>query len=359
MAGHFLLSPGARNCNLRTVDAMTENDAYATFLRLRWNYGGKQRCPACGKVDHHYQVSGRRQFRCKVKGCGKSFSATSGTKFADRKLTFKALLRGIVIFVTNSKGLSAIAFSNLMGVAYATGFTMQHKLRESLWSTRDLTPLQGLIHIDGAHFCGRPRKTDRGRGKKKMKASQRLRISDVASAYHRNRRIVIVLRELYTRNDEGGKPHPVKGMGARRTIVEFTKGESAENVMALAHRYIQPGSTVMTDELASYNEYGRLFDHLTVDHDKEFSTPDGVNNNQAESFWARMKRMVRGQMHRITPHYLAEYANETAWREDTRTMTQRDRVEILLKKALCSGRSRWWRGYWQGTHRAGDLQFVP
>ena len=158
MAGHFLLSKDARNFNLRTVDAMTEEQVYAMFLQFRWNHGGKQVCPDCGAVEHHYVIKGRRQWRCKAKGCSRTFSATSGTKFADRKLDFKNILRGLVIFITNSKGISAPAFSNLLGVACSTGFVLLQKLRESLWQTRDLTPLSGTVHMDGAHFCGRPRK---------------------------------------------------------------------------------------------------------------------------------------------------------------------------------------------------------
>lgn len=359
MAGHFLLSPSARNFSFRALDRLSDDDAHALFVRLRWaKYDGKQVCPQCGAIDHHYVIRGRRQWRCKDKGCGATFSVTSGTKFADHKLPFKELLRGIIVLATSAKTMSAVQFINLMGLSYSTGFTFFHKLREALWATRDLTPLQGLIHVDGAHFCGRPRKPNRRRSMTKTR-SQRARLTNDATAFHPNRRIVIVLRELYTQNDSKGKPQPIKGKGAKRTIVVFAKGESADVVMALAHKYIKPGSRVQTDELASYNGYGKLFDHRTVNHDIEFCTSAGVNNNQAESFWTRMRRMVWGQLHRITPHYLAEYANETAWREDNRRKSQRERVEDILVRALCSGRSRWWTGYWQGTHRAGDLQFIP
>lgn len=144
-----------------------------------------------------------------------------------------------------------------------------------------------------------------------------------------------------------------------RTIVEFAKGESADVVNRLAHRCIEEDTVVMTDELASYNDFGRDYDHRTVNHNVQFCTKSGVNNNQAESFWTRVRRMVWGTTHRITAHYLAEYANEMAWREDVRRCSQREKLENLLRKALTSGLSRWWLGYWQGTHRTGDLEFTP
>ena len=203
--------------------------------------------------------------------------------------------------------------------------------------------------MDGAHLCGRPRKPNSRNKLTKKWLPPRARLTNDATGYHPNRRIVIVLRELY----------PGKGKGACRTIVEFAKGESADVVNALAQRYIKDGALVMTDELASYNDFGRVYDHRTVNHNVQFCTKIGVNNNQAESFWTRVRRMVWGTTHRITPHYLAEYTNEMAWREDVRRRSQRDKLEILLGKMLRSGRSRWWLGYWQGTHRTGDLEFIP
>jgi hypothetical protein len=173
------------------------------------------------------------------------------------------------------------------------------------------------------------------------------RIED-ATTFHPNRRIVMVLRELY----------PEKGKGACRTIVEVARGENAPVANELARRYIVPDSTVMTDEGGAFKDHGRKYDHRTVNHKRVYRAKDGTTNNQAESFWARAKRMWRGQLHRMTPHYLAEYINECAWREDVRRRSQRDNLEILLVKMLRSGRSRWWTGYWQGTHRPGDLELV-
>jgi len=47
-------------------------------------------------------------------------------------------------------------------------------------------------------------------------------------------------------------------------------------------------------------------------------TDDGVNVNQAESFFSRLRRAEYGIHHRISGQYLYQYANEMAWREDRR-----------------------------------------
>jgi hypothetical protein len=272
---------------------------------------------------------------------------TSGTKLADHKLPFKDMLRAIAHYASKSKGISALQFSIDLGFAYSTAFTLLHKLREGLWNERDLTPLSGTVHVDGSHFCGRPRRQNLHGGKYKKTMAPKGRIED-ATTYHPNRRIAIVLRELY----------PTKGLGARRTIVEIAQGENAAVANEVARRYIKPGSIVMTDEGTAFAEYGRKYAHRKVNHKLLYVKKDGTNNNQAESFWARAKRMWRSQLHRMTPHNLAEYVNECAWREDMRRRTQKEKAYDVLHKALHSGLSRWWLGYSQGTHRTGSLELT-
>jgi hypothetical protein len=47
---------------------------------------------------------------------------------------------------------------------------------------------------------------------------------------------------------------------------------------------------------------------------------DGACTNQAESFLARLRRMVGGQHHHVSPHYLYQYATHAAWLEDHRRL---------------------------------------
>jgi hypothetical protein len=85
MAGHFLLSAKARNFTLADVECLSEDQVHALFAQQRWSvYGeGKQVCPECGAIDSHYVVHRRHQWRCKAKGCARTFSVTTGTKLQD------------------------------------------------------------------------------------------------------------------------------------------------------------------------------------------------------------------------------------------------------------------------------------
>lgn len=68
---------------------MDEAQAYERFLALRWpDTAGKPVCPYCG-CRVAYAFKARKLFSCKA--CRRQFSATSGTIFSSRKLTYTEL----------------------------------------------------------------------------------------------------------------------------------------------------------------------------------------------------------------------------------------------------------------------------
>ncbi|WP_186510766.1 IS1595 family transposase [Caenimonas sedimenti] len=345
--GHFLLSRAARDFSLAHVEKMNRAQVHSWFVNARWGDDGTQVCPECGNIDQHYWIKTRWQWRCKDVACGRFFSVTSGTKFADRKLPLKSILRGMLIFCANVKGISACSLARQLGVAYQTGFVLLHKLRESIIEATSTLPLEGVVHIDGAHVSGRIRKPRVKTPSTKRQARDRVPFEE--DVLHKNRRIIMTMRQA----GEDGE-------GAVRTIVAVVPRESAEHVEPLIQRHVKKGSKVMTDELAAYGRLSMLYDHQTVNHSKEFSTKPkgGVNNNLAESYFARFRRMVIGQTHRVTPKYMFDYTSEVAWREDMRRCSPSLQVKTLLTASLKKP-SVWWRGYWQGQNRSTEILFDP
>ena len=45
-----------------------------------------------------------------------------------------------------------------------------------------------------------------------------------------------------------------------------------------------------------------------------------LRTNQAESFLSRLRRMVDGQHHHVSPQHLHQYAAHAAWMEDHRRL---------------------------------------
>lgn len=330
------------------IGSLSNYEARIFLEELFWGYRGKQVCWKCGALDKHYKVATRGQYRCKH--CSHTFSITSGTPFKDRKIGHKQLLWTLFSFVISQEGKSALELTRDIGVQYKTAFTLLHKIREAIMRTVPSEQLKGTIQIDGCHLSGRPRK---GRVKRKRDPNipnkyrqHRSKYPSQAFHFHKNRRIVIVLREIL-------RP----GQGAGRTIVEVCKSENARDAEALAKKWLRPGSAVHTDEWTAYGNYSLLgFRHSTVNHQVEFSTDDGISDNQAESYFSRLRHGV-WVYHRITPTYMLDYACEMAWREESRRKNTLQQLKTLVIRVFGAGMSTDWHRYWQGNHRRTELLF--
>jgi hypothetical protein len=149
-----------------------------------------------------------------------------------------------------------------------------------------------------------------------------------------------------------------EGEGALRTIVAVIKIENETDVKTLAEKYIEPGSLIYTDTHNCYGALGPPLYHVEkVNHAEEYCRDDGVNNNQAESFFIRVRNMFR-HIHHCHPKFLLSYANEIAWRQDHRRKSFYDQFEAMVRCSLQTGQSRNWAKYWQGNRVTEDCLFV-
>lgn len=317
MAQHFLLSAAARTLSLRAIYKAGEEAAYETFCKMRWaETDGEAICPQCGCCET-YKITTRRKFKCK--GCAHQFSVTSGTIFASRKMAFVDLLAAICITVNASKGVSMLQLSRDLDCQYKTAFVLAHKLREAMAAeiqTGEI--LTGHVEVDGAYFGGHIRpanaKVDRVDRRKKEHQNGR-------------RRVVVVLRER---------------LG--RTFPTVTLSE-AEGV-ALVNENVDRMATISADEATHWDALHMGWSVDRVNHSEVYSD-HGKHTNWAESYFSRLRRMVVGQHHHVSPKYLHQYANHAAWLEDNRRKDNGSLAFGLVQNAMGSPVSRNWKGYWQ------------
>jgi transposase-like protein len=337
------------------ISELTEDEAREQFALYRWGSTTEMPCPSCGETDRHYVRKNRNQWRCKH--CFTDFSVTTGTPFVNRKMPFKKLLRFVYDFISSPKGCAANEYHAKRGVWIRAVFMNYHKIREAIYETRDLTPLTGRVQIDGGHFCGKPRRPRvrqqvtsqivnnklRNRKASMIPQGQTPRMESWNAEKFKNRRIAIVMRQV-------GE----KGEGASRTIVAIARNENANSVTPLVEQYVAPHTELWTD---SGNGYSKLnpkqhYTREAVTHSKEYCRDDGVNNNQAESYFSRLRRAEYGIYHGMRKNYFAFYANEFAWRADTNKKTLADKFNDVMGKIFKCGPSKAWCGYIQG-HRLG------
>ena len=336
MSQHFLLSAKSRTLSVRRVMEMTDADAFQVFKELRWGAGEEVACPVCGVIDRHYFRTDRKQWCCKA--CAHTFSVTAGTIFANHKLPLKVYLTAIALYTNAVKGISALQLSRDLGVQYKTAFVLAHKFRESLMEQRDDQPLAGEIHMDGAYVNGyvRPKNRKEDRIDRRLAVNQRP-----------DKRCVFVMRQkIETVGSEI--------RGANKTLTFIIKAENQADVSNLANAFVEKGSVICVDESNAYDVLHAKFDTRRVNHSQEYRAEDGTTNNLAESYFSRFRRMQYGQTHKFGNLYLANYANEAAYREDTRRWTNGAIFTDITRKCAHTRTSRNWCGYWQGNKRTEE-----
>jgi len=317
MAQHFLLSAEARTLSLASIYKNGEDNAYATFCRMRWpETNGEPVCPRCGGL-RHYDVKGRRKFKCAA--CAHQFSVTSGTIFASRKMAFVDLCGAICIFVNAVKGLSALQVSRDIDCQYKTAFVLCHKLREALSAEMEGMGLSGEVEIDGAYFGGKVRPANHKENRKDRRKAEN---------QNGERRVVIALRERE---------------GATKTFVTEREADG----VALAVKHIASDATVYADEARHWDDLHGAFPIVgRINHTEAYVTEE-ANTNQAESYFSRLRRMVDGQHHHVSARYLYQYAAEAAWKEDNRRLANGEAFRRTGSLAMASPVSRQWKGYWE------------
>jgi transposase-like protein len=316
MAQHFLLSAKARTLSLAAICRMSDDQAHAAFVAIRWaGNGGEPFCPRCGCVAV-YAYAARRIWKCKA--CGHQFSVTSGTIFASRKLPIRDYLAATAIFTNAVKGISALQLGRDINVQYKTAFVLAHKLREAIGDTQIKGTLSGVVEVDGAYFGGHVRQENEATNRKDRR---------LAENQTGKRQSVVVARER-----EG------------RTFPFMVRQES--DAIPLIRATVQPATVLHADEAGGWDRLHAHFDVKRINHTVAFSL-DGACTNQAESYFSRLRRAEFGQHHHISGKYLGAYAREMAWREDTRRRPNGTLHAMMAGAALGHPVSRQWAGYWQ------------
>lgn len=316
MPTHFLLTAKARSISLREVYCMGEEAAWGLFKQMRWpETNGAPVCPKCGCVET-YEIATRRKHKCKA--CHHQFSVTSGTIFASRKMSFTDLLAAIVIVINGAKGVSALQLARNLDCQHKTAFVLSHKLREAMASEIKGLDVSGTVEVDGAYFGGHIRPSNL----KKNRVDRRLAENQTGK-----RRVVVIARQR-----EG------------RTLTTVTKTEA--DGVAFVSKVVRPGSVIHADEASHWDALHAKFATMRINHSEAYSL-NGACTNHAESFLARLRRMVEGQHHHVSPQHLHQYAAHAAWMEDHRRLDNGALAQRITSLAMAHPVSRTWKGYWQ------------
>lgn len=229
MSQHFLLSPLAKTLSLAKVMRMSDEEARASFCKIRWaDTDGQPVCPECGSCDS-YDLKSRPVYKCR--DCYKQFSITSGTIFSSRKLAVRDILAAIAVFMNGAKGYSALQLSRDLAIDYKTAFVLLHKVREAIGLARKAGALSGDVEVDGAYFGGYVKPANECKDRKDRR---------LAHNQSGKRQVVIVARQR-----DGA------------TLTHVAANEAAGVAYAAAN--VQCGATVHADEASHWDRLAAYF----------------------------------------------------------------------------------------------------
>lgn len=237
-------------------------------------------CPTCKSRE---RITTRKGGFYRCNACQLDFTVRTGTIFERSHIPLHKWVYAMYLLVTARKGISSMQLAKEIGVTQKSAWFMLHRLREACGS--DFDKLSGTIEVDET-FVG---------GKEANKhESKKLRAGRGAVG----KQIVLGMRE----RDGNTKAFviPANDLGT---------------VQQCLFDNIEIGSTIYSDEHASYNGLdGLFFRHSAVNHSQGVYGLGTVNVNSIESVWAVLKRGLTGVYHHASKKHLSRYVDEFAFR---------------------------------------------
>jgi transposase-like protein len=287
---------------LTDVSKLTEEQARETLERIRWPQGPV--CPHCGAMDNITRFEGKahRAGVYKCNDCGEQFTATVGTVMEQSHIPIRTWLMAFAILCSAKKGVSALQLQRQLGLgSYRSAWHLCHRIRHAMSQEPLKGLLRGTVEVDETYVGGKPRKHDgkrhpRGRGTPKTP--------------------VLALVE--------------RGGSVRAHPIENVYGKTLK---AAIRQNVHWAATIMTDEFGSYQGIGRGFrgGHKTVNHSAGEYSRDGIGTNEAEAYFALLKRGIVGSFHHVSKQHLGRYCDEFSFRWNHRQNSDSERTESAIK----------------------------
>ena len=260
-----------------------DDDACLDHL-MTVRYGKTLECPKCLKTGKFSRLSKVPAYSCPW--CGHHIHPMAGTPFEASHTPHQKWFYAMYLFTTSRHGVPAKELQRQLAVTYKTAWRMGHEIRKYMAKVDGDPPLSGHVEIDEAYIGGKVK---------------------------------------------GGRAKGITGRGAKKAVVFgilerdgelFTKvvpDASTKSLIPHIVANVPKGTRISSDEWHPYRVLKQIgYDHKTVNHSqKEYARGD-THVNTLESFWAILKRSIRGTHVHVSPKHLQKYLGEFEYRYNLR-----------------------------------------
>jgi len=175
-----------------------------------------------------------------------------------------------------------------------TVWSMMHRIRKAMASDQGEL-LSGIVEMDETYIGGKPRPKNNKDDDNDFQPPKRGRGTD--------KECVVGMIE------RGGKVKTKHHSKKEGNKLDF------KSLHSILLKNISPESTtLMTDDFKGYKPFKKVISHLSVNHSKKQWVNGVAHTNTIESFWAIVKRGIKGQFHFVSPKYLSNYLDEFSFR---------------------------------------------
>lgn len=272
--------------------------AFEFVKKVRWP-SGRVSCPRCGHDEVTF-VKTRRIWRCKNRPeCGKQFSAKVGTIFEDSPLGWDVWLPAVWLIANSKNSVSSHELARALGITQKTAWFVFHRIRLAM-ETGSFQKVSGTVEVD-EHYVG-------GRAVNMHKWQREERFGGRRGQVEKT---------------------PVQGALHRETGTVQAAVFSGRDLRANVKAWVEPGSTVYTDEAKGYRLLHQDYAHEHVTHGREY-VRGNVHTNGIESFWALFERAVKGTHVHIDPDHTHRYVAERVFAYNNRNASDLERMRLAV-----------------------------
>lgn len=272
----------------------------AAVLR-RWKYGGSFRCPGCTH-DAYWYIASRKTDECRK--CGRQTSLTAGTILHKTTKPLRLWFHAMYLFISTKQGLSASSLAQQIGVSFPTAWLWLAKIRSAV-GRRMMKELSGVVEYDETweggvhegHGGGRPRV-----GEKKALVGGAIEVVS------------------------GGK-----GFGRLR-LASLRDGTTA-TFEAFFKEHVAPGSTLLTDDWASYPAAAKAarLEHMPTNCSKSEQKPHRILPGIHRVFSLLHRVLLTTYQGAVSMKHLPAYLAEFEFRFNRRHSSNRG---LLFQRVL-------------------------